>query len=227
MLHVTEFVRLCLDQAGDDYVFGTETKPTDPDPDKFDCSELVQWASGRLGVSTPDGAVFQCRYGKQKGTLITVDRARLVQGALVFRFSSDPFTTIPRDAHVVVSLGNGDTIEARSSRYGVGKFSLAHRTWTHAMLLPGFEYERVPTPPPHSPAPAWPGRFLIVGVVGTDVKTWQQRMALRGWKVNTDGRYTSQTRDVCKAFQREKGLQVDGVVGRATWTAAWTAPIKN
>jgi murein L,D-transpeptidase YcbB/YkuD len=31
--------------------------------------------------------------------------------------------------------------------------------------------------------------------------------------------------DVCRKFQREKGLEVDGKVGPITWRASWTSPI--
>lgn len=57
------------------------------------------------------------------------------------------------------------------------------------------------------------------------LRAWQQRMRDRGWTVTSDGYYGSQTRSVAIAFQREKGLVADGLIGPATWSAAWTAPI--
>ncbi len=82
------------------------------------------------------------------------------------------------------------------------------------------------TPPPAaSGAPAWPGRYLRNGSSGSDVRTWQQRMAQRGWSITVDGAFGPQSERVARAFQQEKGLQVDGVVGPATWAAAWTAPV--
>lgn len=58
-----------------------------------------------------------------------------------------------------------------------------------------------------------------------DLRRWQQRMKNRGWNIKVDGLYGSQTRRVAKAFQLEKGLRVDGLIGPETWNAAWTAPI--
>ena len=58
-----------------------------------------------------------------------------------------------------------------------------------------------------------------------DLKRWQQRMKDRGWDIVADGLYGSKTRAIAKAFQREKGLKVDGLIGPATWAAAWTAPV--
>ena len=60
---------------------------------------------------------------------------------------------------------------------------------------------------------------------GEDVRTWQARMSRRGWRIDVDGAYGPQSREVCLAFQREKRLVVDGIVGPETWRAAWTAPI--
>jgi hypothetical protein len=85
-----------------------------------------------------------------------------------------------------------------------------------------------PPLPPSTVAPAWPGRYLRVQsptINGPDVRTWQARMSVRGWRITVDGWYGPQSAGVCQAFQREKGLSVDGVVGPVTWRASWDAPI--
>lgn len=78
------------------------------------------------------------------------------------------------------------------------------------------------------PPPAWPGRYFRFPplTVGDDVETWQQRMNDRGWDIDVDGKYGTNSKQICTGFQREKLLQVDGVVGPETWAAAWTAPIE-
>jgi peptidoglycan hydrolase-like protein with peptidoglycan-binding domain len=86
-----------------------------------------------------------------------------------------------------------------------------------------------PLPPP-GPAPApppWPGRYLAwpPAMQGTDVHTWQSQMVARGWQLVADGVYGPASAEVCRAFQLEKGLAADGVVGPETWAAAWTAPV--
>jgi peptidoglycan hydrolase-like protein with peptidoglycan-binding domain len=78
--------------------------------------------------------------------------------------------------------------------------------------------------------PAWPGRFLVYKsghpvMTGPDVTMWKHRMLVRGWETLATGGYDKAAADMCEAFQREKGLTVDGVVGRDTWNAAWTTPI--
>lgn len=72
---------------------------------------------------------------------------------------------------------------------------------------------------------AGPKAVFGIGSASADVRTWQARMAERGWKITVDGIYGPQTASVARAFQIEKGLHVDGLVGPQTWAAAWTAPI--
>jgi len=57
------------------------------------------------------------------------------------------------------------------------------------------------------------------------VKTWQQQMAARGWTITADGQFGSQSQSVCRQFQQQVGLSVDGFVGSKTWQASWTEPV--
>ena len=72
--------------------------------------------------------------------------------------------------------------------------------------------------------PAWPGRFLVLGLIGDDVRTWQRRMTQRGVALSVDGEYGPLSRDACIQLQTAQRLEVDGVVGPQTWTATWSAP---
>jgi N-acetyl-anhydromuramyl-L-alanine amidase AmpD len=58
-----------------------------------------------------------------------------------------------------------------------------------------------------------------------DVRVWQDKMRSRGWSIGVDGQFGPQSEDVCKKFQREKGLTADGLVGPATWNKTWSAPV--
>lgn len=53
------------------------------------------------------------------------------------------------------------------------------------------------------------------------VKQWQQRMQERGWNIADDGFYGSQSAQIARQFQQEKGLGVDGIVGPDTWAATF------
>lgn len=57
------------------------------------------------------------------------------------------------------------------------------------------------------------------------IAEWQTRMAQRGWHLSADGSFGPVTESICKQYQAEKGLRVDGLVGPVTWSAAWTFPV--
>jgi peptidoglycan hydrolase-like protein with peptidoglycan-binding domain len=81
--------------------------------------------------------------------------------------------------------------------------------------------------PATPPFPPFPGRNLQQPPVmsGDDVRTWQAQMAHRGWSITVDGSYGPGSENICREFQAEKQMGVDGIVGPATWQAAWTAPV--
>jgi len=58
-----------------------------------------------------------------------------------------------------------------------------------------------------------------------DVRTWQAKMRDRGWSISVDQQFGPASEDVCKKFQREKGLTADGLVGPQTWNMTWSAPV--
>ena len=134
------FVDLALSQSGDPYIFGVEVSPSDPDPDAFDCSELVQWVGARLDVhpTIPDGAYYQWRHCRNYNLAIPVQRGIDTRGALLFVGDG---TGAGRAAitHVAISLGDGSTIEARGSRWGVGSWQARGR-FQWACLIPGIDY---------------------------------------------------------------------------------------
>jgi peptidoglycan hydrolase-like protein with peptidoglycan-binding domain len=77
------------------------------------------------------------------------------------------------------------------------------------------------TPPARNTGPAWPGRYLRDYTSGSDARLWQQRMRDRGWPITVDGAYGPKSAATCRAFQQEKHLGVDGVVGPATWATTF------
>jgi hypothetical protein len=62
-----------------------------------------------------------------------------------------------------------------------------------------------------------------------DTRSWQKQMLARGWsKIGTaDGVFGKDTKAVCEAFQKEKGIPATGKVDEHTWSLAWTAPITH
>jgi peptidoglycan hydrolase-like protein with peptidoglycan-binding domain len=59
---------------------------------------------------------------------------------------------------------------------------------------------------------------LKKGSTGEDVQQLQQALMDLGYSVGTvDGRFGSETESAVKAFQRDRELTVDGIVGEITW----------
>lgn len=125
---VARFVSLALQQAGDRYVFGAEASASDPNPRSFDCSELVEWAAARAGISprVPDGSANQRAHCQRHGTMIGAALARRTKGALLFA-----------PGHVAISLGTGKTIEAMNSQQGVRQGNFDGRNWNAFARIPG------------------------------------------------------------------------------------------
>lgn len=145
MITASQVVDLALSQEGDRYIFGVKVTPAQTNPAAFDCSELVQWIGARLGIApaVPDGSWIQWQACKKANLTIPVASAIGVKGALLFSFKGDPAgKTRPAAAHVAISQGNNRTIEARSTKYGVGQFTAISRGWTHAGLIPGVTYTK-------------------------------------------------------------------------------------
>lgn len=241
MVAAQRLIDLAYRQVGDRYVFGAEASAGDPDPRVFDCSELVEWVCARLAVAprVPDGSWIQWRHCRAHGTLISVAEGLRTPGALLFRFSGgNPAKRRPRFAHVAFSLGDGRTVEARGSAYGVGVFSAQGRGWTDAGRIPGVDYRQVRSPSITAPAPKPPRvdeglvarvlaafarasrQTLRLGSRGDAVKVAQRLLAAAGFDPGpADGVFGPRTsRAVCR-FQAAHGLRADGIVGPRTWAA--------
>lgn len=91
--------------------------------------------------------------------------------------------------------------------------------------------------PPSGPITSVSGRGINT-LVPTDVvkvggrwrsnglMAWQRRMRERGYTLEVDGRYGSETERIVRYFQGLVGLKVDGKIGPATWAAAWAEPVR-
>ena len=174
MMAIETLLLHAIAQDGDRYILGAEAKPTDADPEVFDCSELVEWACGQAGVAPkmPDGSNAQFTHCTNHKTLIPVAEAIQTRGALLF-VDKGAAAGGGKGNHVAFSLGNGSTIEARGTKWGVGMWTAHGRNWTHGARIPGCDYTPAappfpipkPAPPTAEPAfyryPSGAGVFLI------------------------------------------------------------------
>jgi peptidoglycan hydrolase-like protein with peptidoglycan-binding domain len=96
------------------------------------------------------------------------------------------------------------------------------------ILPPTVKAPPFPLPAGHWYGPESSDRRNHSGYAAADrvgILTWQNRMAQRGWAITRDGRFGAQSSTVAKSFQREKGLDDDGLVGAKTWAACWTTTV--
>jgi peptidoglycan hydrolase-like protein with peptidoglycan-binding domain len=63
------------------------------------------------------------------------------------------------------------------------------------------------------------GTTLQLGASGAQVTDLQNKLRAAGLGIAADGEFGPQTRNAVIAFQRSKGLTVDGIVGPQTWAA--------
>ena len=112
-------VALAADMIGRPYVWGAEG------PRAFDCSGLMQYVHGKVGIDLPRRAIDQSRVGARVGR-------RLQRGDLLF-FASDTRKSLV--THVGIYEGAGTMIDA-SKRHGrVRRDDLDDRYWVERFMF--------------------------------------------------------------------------------------------
>lgn len=128
-----EFTSAALAEQGHPYRWGGDNPATG-----FDCSGLVSYCALRCGVQLPRTAAAQAAAIAGAGTSCSIPEATATRGALLFRVGAGATN------HVVISLGDGSTIEAMGKAYGVRQGGISGRTWTSAGRVPGLTYSGAP-----------------------------------------------------------------------------------
>lgn len=236
MTHGSQLVATSRHFHGVPYRFGAEITArtlkdalTEARSRGLDCSENVEVVCRIHGVSIPDGAYHQWRACKP----ISIAQAIRTPGALLFLGDG---RGVGRDAitHVAWSEGDGQhTSESRSSRYGTGRFSVHHRGWSFAGLIPGVDYGPVRAQPPKVDLVAIANAIKAASrhVLGLgranpkDAVIWCQALLnnkLEGDNIDVDGIFGPITDAQVRRFQARiarlaPGTKVDGLVGPVTW----------
>ena len=85
---------------------------------------------------------------------------------------------------------------------------LITKTKGHTVIVTESEYTRAVT-------------FLTVKyrMVGKEVVALQNALNLHGYNLDTDGVFGKLTRDAVMDYQKNHGLEVDGIVGKNTWSS--------
>ena len=230
MFEGRDVIDRALPHIGERYVFGAHAILDNPDfKGPWDCAEFATWCVYQtyktlIGVTyygsppRPDpysGAWYDDM--RTSGTLISVSEAAHTPGAVLLRLS----TANNRIGHVAFSRGDGTTIEARGSRYGVGSWDIfaPGRVWHHGALIPGIAY----TNGPEVVEPALETVLLQLKnpyMRGPEIEELQKALRRRSYHPGAvDGVFGPQTENAVINYQLVTGLTPDGIVGPETATA--------
>ena len=185
-----------------------------------DCSGLFTWAFRKLGGYMYHGSDTMYRkYCVNKGELKKgrrTDSAALKPGTAVFVWNGKKYS------HVGLYVGNGTVVEAMGTVSGVTTTKVTATKWTHWGELTGVDYSG------SQPQETETRKTVRRGSKGSDVKELQTLLSDRGYSVGPcgiDGDFGKDTEAAVRAFQRDRGLTVDGTVGKDTWTELLREPI--
>jgi len=186
-----------------------------------DCSGLFSWAFRQLGGSIYHGSDTMYRkYCVNKGELNKgkrTDRGTLKPGTAVFVWNGSSYS------HVGLYAGNGIVIEAMSTLKGVTTTKVTAGKWTHWGEVTGVDYAgdnaelRMQNAELIVDETNW--STLRKGSKGDAVKECQALLEKAGYSVGPcgiDGEFGKDTLAAVKAFQKDHGLKVDGIVGPLT-----------
>jgi cell wall-associated NlpC family hydrolase len=140
------FLKMAVAQAGDPYDSDSNADITDnPNPWELECSELTEWAGIQAGIKLDTTSYLQFFQMQDANAIVSVQDALDTPGALLFTFDPPPVRGggRPPKAHVAISLGDGRTIEAMSTKHGIKIADENPGRWTNAAIIPEFAGQRV------------------------------------------------------------------------------------
>ena len=226
MITGQQILDLAIQHVGEQYVFGVFVAKDNPNwRGPWDCAEFVSWCvyqvskrlygcrNDRGKASTADAYTgYWARDQKTLGRRVTLDTAARMPGAAVLR------TPIVGQVvgHIVISDGQGGTVEAHSTARGVVRDTLHDRRWDMGVLVPWVEYTRTSnTQKIKRPAAIY--RVTSPLMKGPAIRAVQQALVAKGFDPGpVDGIFGGQTFAAVRAFQLANGLLPDGEVGRRT-----------
>lgn len=187
-----------------------------------DCSGLFAWAFKQLGGSIAHGSnSIYDRYCTGKGKITDQIRKTMLPGTAVFVDHSG------NKSHIGLYVGNGKVIEAAGTESGVCTSNLTAGKWTYWGTLKNVDYPASEAQEQPSGGSDEQGQgsslpTLKRGSKGEYVSLLQTKLVNKGYSVGSygiDGDFGSATLKAVQQFQRDNGLDPDGIVGKKTWAA--------
>lgn len=170
-----------------------------------DCSGLAVYALRKIGTLKDQD--YRARDFQKMATRVSL--SSMQPGDLVFDQMSNA-------THMGVFIGYGYVIESRGRSYGVVKRKTSEGPWVTAGRLDWFSDD----------IPVLTRNLKYIKdkpMKGKDVEQLQQQLTKRGFKPGSiDGIFGINTLDAVVDFQTMNNLEIDGIVGPATWAALFT-----
>ena len=188
-----------------------------------DCSGMFVWAFKQLngpGIAHGSNSIYD-RYCSYKGKITDEIRKTMKPGTAVFTGDAS------KHGHIGLYIGEGKVIEASGTQAGVCVSNLSAGKWTYWGELKNVSYKPQNAQKPASDASdedllIFDYPTLKKGNKGEYVKTLQKKLIAQGYSLpryGADGDFGSETESALKAFQRDHGLNADGIAGKKTWEA--------
>ena len=190
-----------------------------------DCSGLFSWAFKQLGGYMYHGSnTMWDKYCTAKGDLKDgkrTDGQPLLPGTAVFtrKMKNGKLNR----GHVGLYIGNGWVIEAAGTKSGVVKTKVTNSKWVEWGELKGMDYSGADPAPAPAPDPEPVSRPTIRkgnrNKYVTEMQTILQKLGYDLGICGADGDFGTATEKALKEFQRDNGLQQDGICGPKSWSA--------
>ena len=217
-----DILPIARSKIGQEYVLGARAQLDNPDYNgPWDCAEYASWCvnqaySRKMGLTSsgdPYSGSWAAEAEKSGARVVSVGEALSTPGAILVRQPKAFGRTI---GHVAICVGNGNLLEARGKNHGVVESNnAASRPWSLGILVPGVAYKN----------------FGSVDYIESQSELELQDPNMKGLHVfvlelalkdfgyktgRIDGVFNNDTAKAVTKFQGDRGLLVDGVVGRET-----------
>jgi len=213
-----DIVSLGDKHVGEPYALGALVPKDNADyKGPWDSADFVSWiyyhATGILyGCDAVDEHCdFWDRDANKKGQIVTIEEAKSTPGAVILRLAGNGTV-----GHIVISDGNGGTVEAHGREDGIINSVVDGRRWDMGILVPGVTYKPNPISP-YRPPSVTIYRLTGPNMVSTEIGKIQAELTRRGFDTGgVDNIFGEMTYNAVKLFQDSVGLNPDGEVSAFT-----------